>query len=80
MANGAGHRGSGREVRVVGMAETKIMDLRQALDIGKREKLDLVLVGPQAQPPTCKLMDLGLEKYKRSKKQQKEKKSIILRL
>jgi translation initiation factor IF-3 len=78
MRSGEGDDG-GREVRVVGAPgdndRSEIMDLRRALEIGRAEKLDLVLVAPQAQPPTCKLMDLGLANYLRKKKQDEQRKS-----
>ena len=74
----------GREVRVVGGqimddsgedVKSQIMDVQDALQLGRQVKLDLVLVAPSAQPPTCKLMDVGLENYKRKKNEAEQRKT-----
>ena len=51
-----------------------ILSLKQALDIARREGLDLVEVAPQATPPVCRLLDYGKLKYQLDKKKRKTKK------
>jgi len=51
-----------------------ILPLKQALDIARREGLDLVEVAPQATPPVCRLLDYGKLKYQLDKKKRKTKK------
>ncbi|HIC86658.1 MAG TPA: translation initiation factor IF-3, partial [Aquificae bacterium] len=40
-----------------------ILPRREALEIARREGLDLVEVAPQANPPVCRLLDYGKFKY-----------------
>jgi len=51
-----------------------ILSLKQALDIARKEGLDLVEVAPQATPPVCRLLDYGKLKYQLDKKKRKTKK------
>jgi len=51
-----------------------IVSLDQALEIARKEELDLVEVSPQATPPVCRLLDYGKLKYQLDKKKRKTKK------
>ncbi len=46
----------------------------EALEIARREGLDLVEVAPQANPPVCRLLDYGKFKYQMEKKRKKNRK------
>ena len=64
------------QVRVVN-AEGKmlgVMDSSEALKIALDEGLDLIEIAPNANPPTCKIMDYGKYKYEQKKKAQESKK------
>lgn len=43
----------------------------EALKIAREKELDLVEVGPTANPPVCKILDYGKFRYEQEKKQQK---------
>ena len=45
------------------------MSIRDALDLAQDEGLDLVEVGPNQNPPVCRLLDYGRFKFIQSKKQ-----------
>ena len=49
------------------------MDISEALDVAKKEELDLVEISPNANPPVCKIMDFGKFKYELSKKEKDSK-------
>ncbi|NQS90305.1 translation initiation factor IF-3 [Patescibacteria group bacterium] len=51
-----------------------ILSLEQALEIARKEGVDLVEVAPQANPPVCRLLDYGKLKYQLDKKRRKAKK------
>lgn len=53
-----------------------IMESAQALEIAREQELDLVLLDPHGQPPTCKLMNFGRYKYNIRKRAQKGKKTV----
>ena len=48
---------------------------KKAIDIAKQEGLDLIEISPNANPPVCKIMDIGKHKYDMQKKLTKLKKS-----
>jgi translation initiation factor IF-3 len=48
-----------------------IMQTRDALILAKQKELDLVEIAPTAQPPVCRIMNLGKFLYQESKKAQK---------
>ena len=50
-------------------SESVVLDIREALDLAHEEGLDLVEVGPNQNPPVCRLLDYGRFKFKQSKKQ-----------
>jgi translation initiation factor IF-3 len=47
------------------------MQTRDALILAKQKELDLVEIAPTAQPPVCRIMNLGKFLYQESKKAQK---------
>ena len=49
------------------------MDLASALSRATEKELDLVLVGPQANPPVAKILDYGKFKYEQDRKERKNK-------
>ena len=65
------------EVRLVGKKgeQLGIMPVPQALEIAKKNNLDLVEVAPIAVPPVCRLLDYGKYKYEQAKKERELRKS-----
>ena len=51
-----------------------IVDIEQALTLAGQSALDLVEIVPNADPPVCRIMDMGKFKYERGKKNQQAKK------
>ena len=51
-----------------------IVTLRDALETGSNEGMDLVEVAPNSDPPVCRIMDYGKFKYQTSKKGQEARK------
>ena len=51
-----------------------IVPVREALDLGERDGLDLVEVAPNSDPPVCRIMDYGKFRYETSKKVQETRK------
>ena len=65
------------EVRVIrgeDSSESVVMHIRDALDMAQEEGLDLVEVGPNQNPPVCRLLDYGRFKFIQSKKQREARK------
>ena len=56
-----------------------VMQLKQAIQLAKDEGLDLIEISPNANPPVCKIMDMGKYKYDLQKKanQAKKKQKIV---
>lgn len=50
----------------------------QAQQLARDFGLDLIEVAPEAQPPTCKIMDYGKWKYENKKKTQANKKKQVI--
>ena len=50
------------------------LSTREAIDIAKQEGLDLIEISPNANPPVCKIIDIGKHKYDLQKKTNKAKK------
>ena len=48
--------------------------IREAINIAKQEGLDLIEISPNANPPVCKIIDIGKYKYDLQKKANKAKK------
>ena len=55
------------------------MQLKQAIQMAKDEGLDLIEISPNANPPVCKIMDMGKYKYDLQKKanQAKKKQKVV---
>ena len=59
-----------------------ILNLSDAIRKAKNEGLDLIEISPNANPPVCKIMDMGKYKYdaqKKAKKAKKKQKKIELK-
>lgn len=58
------------EVRVVGSKgeDLGILSVPEALELAKKEKLDLVEVAPNARPPVAKIMNYGKYKFEAEKR------------
>lgn len=52
-----------------------VVPIDEAQQIAKDAEMDLVEVAPNADPPVCKVMDLGKFLYEQEKKRQKARKS-----
>ena len=48
--------------------------IRDAIEMAKQEGLDLIEISPKANPPVCKIIDIGKYKYDLQKKANKAKK------
>ena len=48
--------------------------INEAIKIAKQEGLDLIEISPNANPPVCKIIDVGKYKYDLQKKANKAKK------
>lgn len=63
------------EVKVI--AETGeqlgVLKIEEALEISEEKNLDLVLVGPNAKPKVCKIMDYGKFLFEQSKREKANK-------
>jgi translation initiation factor IF-3 len=58
------------------------MQLRDAVQLARQKELDLVEIAPTAQPPVCRIMNLGKFLYQQSKKAQaarKKQKNILVK-
>ena len=51
-----------------------ILNLQEAISKAKKEGLDLIEIAPNANPPVCKIIDMGKFKYEAQKKANKAKK------
>ena len=58
------------DVQVIGSEGNNfgVMQLKQAIQMAKDEGLDLIEISPNANPPVCKIMDMGKHKYDLQKK------------
>ena len=69
------------DVQVIGSEGNNlgVMQLKQAIQLAKEEGLDLIEISPKANPPVCKIMDMGKYKYDLQKKanQAKKKQKIV---
>tara|TARA_Y100000992_G_scaffold269531_1_gene209295 strand:- start:142 stop:687 length:546 start_codon:yes stop_codon:yes gene_type:complete len=69
------------DVQVIGSEGNNlgVMQLKQAIQMAKDEGLDLIEISPNANPPVCKIMDMGKYKYDQQKKanQAKKKQKIV---
>ena len=51
-----------------------VLPLKKAIETARSEDLDLIEISPNANPPVCKIMDMGKYKYDAQKKANKAKK------
>ena len=69
------------DVQVIGSDGDNLgaMPLNKAIELAKQEGLDLIEISPNANPPVCKIMDMGKYKYDQQKKanQAKKKQKIV---
>ena len=69
------------DVQVIGSDGGNLgtMPLKKAIELAKQEGLDLIEISPNANPPVCKIMDMGKYKYDLQKKanQAKKKQKIV---
>ena len=69
------------DVQVIGSDGINLgaMPLKKAIELAKGEELDLIEISPNANPPVCKIMDMGKYKYDAQKKANlaKKKQKII---
>ena len=65
------------DVQVIGSDGGNLgaMPLNKAIELAKQEGLDLIEISPNANPPVCKIMDMGKYKYDMQKKANKAKKN-----
>jgi len=52
-----------------------VLQIKKAIEVAKSEGLDLIEISPNANPPVCKIMDIGKYKYDMQKKANKAKKN-----
>ena len=52
-----------------------VLPIKKAIETAKSEGLDLIEISPNANPPVCKIMDMGKYKYDMQKKANKAKKN-----
>ena len=64
------------EVQVIGSDGKNLGTLptQEAINIARQEGLDLIEISPNANPPVCKIIDMGKYKYDLQKKTNKAKK------
>ena len=64
------------DVQVIGSDGNNlgVMPLKKAIEQAKNEELDLIEISPNANPPVCKIMDMGKYKYDLQKKANQAKK------
>jgi len=58
------------------------MQTRDALQLAREKELDLVEIAPTAQPPVCRIMNLGKFMYQQSKKAQaarRKQKTVLVK-
>ena len=69
------------DVQVIGSEGNNlgVMHLKQAIQMARDEGLDLIEISPNANPPVCKIMDMGKYKYDLQKKanQAKKKQKVV---
>ena len=69
------------DVQVIGSDGGNLgaMPLKKAIELAKQEGLDLIEISPNANPPVCKIMDMGKYKYDAQKKANlaKKKQKIV---
>ena len=71
------HRIKSLDVQVISSTGENmgVLPIKKAVDIAKQEGLDLIEISPNANPPVCKIMDMGKYRYDMQKKASKAKKN-----
>ena len=71
------HRIRSLDVQVINSSGENlgILPIKKAVEMAKEESLDLIEISPNANPPVCKIMDIGKYKYDMQKKASKAKKN-----
>ena len=71
------HRIRSLDVQVINSSGENlgILPTKKAVAMAKEERLDLIEISPNANPPVCKIMDIGKYKYDLQKKASKAKKN-----
>ena len=72
------------DVQVIGSEGGNLgtMPLNKAIELAKQEGLDLIEISPNANPPVCKIMDMGKYKYdlqKKANQAKKKQKTFLLK-
>ena len=72
------------DVQVIGSDGGNLgtLQLNKAIELAKQEGLDLIEISPNANPPVCKIMDMGKYKYDLQKKAniaKKKQKTVSLK-
>jgi len=72
------------QVQVIGSNGKNLgtLNTQEAINIAKQEGLDLIEISPNANPPVCKIMDMGKYKYDLQKKAniaKKKQKTVALK-
>ncbi|MFH1825193.1 MAG: translation initiation factor IF-3 [Candidatus Firestonebacteria bacterium] len=72
------------EVRVLGPngEQIGVISLSSAVNMARAQKLDLVEISPQVNPPVCKIMNFGKFRYEQEKKlklAKKKQKVVVLK-
>ena len=64
------------EVQVISSDKKNLgtFSIKEAVEMAKQEGLDLIEISPNANPPVCKIIDMGKFKYEAQKKANKAKK------
>ena len=72
----ANSRINAQEVQVINSdgKNLGIVSTREAIELAKAQGLDLIEISPKANPPVCKIIELGKYKYDLQKKAHKAKK------
>ena len=72
----ANERIRAREVQVITSDGKNLgtLSTQEAINIARQEGLDLIEISPNANPPVCKIIDIGKYKYDLQKKANKAKK------
>ena len=75
------HRIRSLDVQVINSSGENLgtLPIKKAIEAAKEEGLDLIEISPNANPPVCKIMDMGKYKYDLQKKanQAKKKQKIV---
>ena len=73
----ANHRINSPEVQVINSdgENLGILNTSEAINRAKQEGLYLIEIAPNANPPVCKIIDMGKFKYDAQKRQIKQKKN-----